>query len=166
MQVLRAFFGRARLTARRIFFVTLIIAIIVLLVLGYLATHGGIPGRYAVLSATNYDYLNPLESIAIGTLTLYTRNVHDMGFCTSDRELLEAAHRYANRNLFIGIEYRSINTGDVGSYGCDPGTDKITIYHITRIFLTAAGEAENRMLEQINGWEHDPFYEAPPDKRN
>lgn len=150
-KILRNKYGRI------VVLVLLLIVVAVVLIL----TNGGIPGRYAVISGTNYDYLNPFENIATGTHTLYTRNVHDMGFCTRDSAILDAAKKYADRELFVAIEYRSINTGDIESVGCDPGNDHIVVYHIVRLYLTLSGEEQNKLLEQTLGLPHDSFFEAP-----
>lgn len=146
------------------------IAIVLIFVLGivvyfYTATRGGIPGQYAVVSGFDRGYLDVDDGLA-GTLigaphTIYTESVLDMGFCTKDQAIVEKAKKYANRHLHVVIEYRSINDVDLQSLGCEKRTQATVVYFIKDIYLSLAGEMENRQLEKILELSHDPFYEAP-----
>lgn len=144
----------------------ILVTIAVLMLLGFglfalIAGQGGAAGQYSVLKASAPDYISNVEYLPLGAHNIALRNIHDMGFCTRDPDIVVAANKLWDREINIVLEYRTINTADAPAFGCDPGTEDVfTIYLVTGLRPTTSGMAQNILIEQILGLPHDPFFDV------
>lgn len=156
------FLARAKRWGRIILAVVVVGAVVLLILSILIAGQGGVAGQYAVLRGTATDYINTFDHLPLGFETVSLRNIHDMGFCTSDPQILADAMKYSERELYVALDYRTINAGDAPAFGCEQSTEIFTIYLLTGLRPTTRGMDQNLELEERLGLVHDPFFDVKP----